>query len=132
LDSGSVVRFRLPSGRRIAGKLINSVTPDSSRLRFCLYPAPPCVVGGDRYSEQLTTGLARIEVRRGTQAIPGLALGSGLGLGLGFLAVDFGESMGETRYSTTKKMRIVAISTLFWAGLGVLIGGGLDRWRSVP
>lgn len=132
LDSGAVVRFRLPSGRRIAGKLIAPFAPDSRRLRFCLYPAPPCVVGGERYSERLAADLSRLEVRRGTQAIPGLAVGTGLGIGMGFLAADFGESMDETHYSTGKKVRIVALWTFFWAGLGLLIGRGLDRWSSVP
>ena len=132
LDSGTTVRLQLLSGRRVTGKLLAPFARDSVRFRLCLYPAPPCVPGGERYAEQPAADVVELQIRNGTKAIPGLALGSAAGLGLGLLGIDFAESMGETKLSTAEKVTTVSLSVLLVGGLGLMIGGGLDRWRPLP
>jgi|SRR5579859_1678370 len=132
LDSGAIVRFQLRSGNQASGKLLAPFARDSTRFRFCTYPAPPCGVGGDRYHEQLASDLVGVDVRRGTKAVPGLVLGAALGVGVGFAAVSFDESMSEHTLSTFGKVKVVGIATLIVAGLGWMIGGGIDEWGTAP
>ena len=132
LDSGATVRLQVGTGRRVTGKLLAPFAPDSTRFRYCLYPAPPCTARDDRYAEQPAGEVTAVQVRRGTQAIPGVAIGAAVGVGFGFGLVDLGQSLGEHTYSSATKLRLVTLSTLFWAGLGLMVGAGLDKWRHVP
>jgi hypothetical protein len=131
LDSGATVRLQLRSGTRVTGTLLTPFGPDSSSFRYCLYPAPPCVTSGHRYAEQPAANVVGVQVRRGTHAIPGVAIGSVVGVGLGFALIDLGESLGESTYSSSKKTGVLTLSTLLWAGLGLMVGAGLDKWVSL-
>jgi len=62
--------------------------------------------------------------------MPGLVVGGALGVWLGFEAVDFAESVGESKLSSGEKRRTIAVSTLAIGALGYLIGAGLDKWAS--
>jgi hypothetical protein len=128
VDSGITVRLHLQSGRRITGKLLVPFAPDSTRFRFCRYPAPPCTMGGDRYAEQAAADVFRLEIRRGNKAVPGVVLGSTFGLALGMAGNGFAEGVSDSRISVGQKATTLGLSILFCAGLGLLIGGGLDSW----
>ncbi len=130
LDSGTVVRLQLRSGNSVKGKLLAPFAAESARFRYCTYPAPPCQVGSDRYREQPAANVASWQVRRGTRAVPGLVVGGVLGVWLGFEAVDFAESVGESKLSSGERRRTIAVSTLAIGALGYLIGAGLDKWAS--
>jgi hypothetical protein len=129
LDSGTVVRLQLHSGVREKGKLLSPYAPDSSRLRYCHYPAAPCRVGDERYRDQPTSDVSKVEVRRGSAWLPGLVLGGVVGAGFGSLAVGFSESVGDVPLSTGEKARAIAGGTLVFGGLGALIGSAFERWR---
>jgi hypothetical protein len=128
LDSGTVVRLQLHSGVREKGKLLSPYTQDSSRVRYCHYPAPPCRVGDERYREKSASEVSSVEVRRGTGWLPGLVIGGVLGVAFGFVAADFAESINETPNTTGQEVRAVAGSTVFFGGLGALIGSAFERW----
>src|SRR6185312_3538936 len=66
VDSGTVVRLQLRSGVREKGRLLSPYAPDSSRVRYCHYPAPSCSLGDERYREQPASDLSAVEVRRGS------------------------------------------------------------------
>jgi hypothetical protein len=129
LDSGVTVRLYLRSGRRVAGKLLVQFAPDSTRFRFCRYPAPPCVIGGHRYVEQPAGQVWRLEIRRGSHAVPGVIVGSALGLGVGALGIGFAEGVSDWPISTGQKVTTLSCSVLCCAALGLLVGAGLDSWR---
>ena len=128
LDSGTVVRLQLRSGVREKGKLLSPYGPDSSRLRYCHYPAPPCRVGDERYRDQPTSDVSKVEVRRGSAWLPGLAIGGVVGVAFGALVVAFAESVGESPVSTGEKARAIAGGTLVFGGLGALVGSAFERW----
>lgn len=132
LDSGATVRLYLRSGARVTGKLIAPFGSDSTRFRYCLYPAPPCMSGDHRYAEQPAGDVTSVQLRRGTRAIPGVAVGSVVGVGFGFGLVGLGQSLGEHTYSSSTKAKIVTLSTFMWAGLGLMVGAGIDKWKHVP
>jgi len=128
LDSGTVVRLQLHSGIREKGKLLSPYAPESNRIRYCHYPAPPCQVGDDRYREQPTSDLSNVEVRRGTAWLPGLVIGGVVGAVFGSLIVGFSESVGDVPLSTGEKARAIAGGTLVFGGLGALVGSAFERW----
>ena len=128
LDSGTVVRLQLRSGGTVKAKLLAAFTPESTRFRYCTYPAPPCIIGGERYREQATADVVSWQQRQGTRAVPGLIIGGVLGVWLGFQAIDFAESVGESKLSAGEKRRTIVISTAAIGALGYLIGAGLDKW----
>ena len=128
LDSGTVVRLQLHSGVREKGKLLSAYAPDSSRLRYCHYPAPPCRVGDARYRDQPTSDVSNVEVRRGNAWLPGLVIGGVVGAVFGSLVVGFSESVGDVPLSTGEKARAIAGGTLVFGGLGALVGSAFERW----
>jgi hypothetical protein len=128
LDSGTVVRLQLHSGIREKGKLLSPYAPESSRIRYCHYPAPPCRVGDERYRDQPTSDLSNLEVRRGTAWLSGLAIGGVVGVAFGALVVAFAEGVGESPVSTGEKARAIAGGTLVFGGLGALVGSAFERW----
>ena len=128
LDSGTVVRLQLHSGVREKGKLLSPYASDSSRIRYCHYPAPPCRVGDERYRDQPTSDLSNLEVRRGTAWLSGLAIGGVVGVAFGALVVAFAEGVGESPVSTGEKARAIAGGTLVFGGLGALVGSAFERW----
>ncbi len=128
IDSGTTVRLQLLAGPRISGILIAPFAPDSALFRYCSYPAPPCHVGGQRYMEQSAGNVVAVEVRTGTKAMPGLAIGGIVGVVVGVLGVNFAESQRESSFSTSETVGSIGLSTLIFAGLGLMIGGGMDKW----
>jgi hypothetical protein len=128
LDSGTVVRLQLRSGVQEKGKLLSPYIQDSSRVRYCHYPAPPCRVGDERYRDKPATEVSSLEVRRGTAWLPGLAIGGVVGVAFGFLAADFAESLNESPNTTGQEITTVAVSTAFFGGLGALIGSAFEKW----
>jgi hypothetical protein len=130
LDSGTVVRLQLHSGVREKGKLLSRYAADSSRVRYCHYPAPPCRVGDERYRDQSASDVSSVEVRRGTAWLPGLAIGGVVGVAFGALVVAFAEDVGESPVSTGEKVRALGGGTIVFGGLGALIGTAFERWGS--
>jgi len=128
LDSGTVVRLQLHSGVRERGKLLSPYTQDSSRVRYCHYPAPPCRVGDERYRDKPASDFSAVEVRRGTGWLPGLVIGGVVGGAFGAFLVAFAESVGDTRASTGEKASAVAGGTVVFGGLGALIGSAFEKW----
>ena len=128
LDSGTVVRLRLHSGVREKGKLLFPYAQDSSRVRYCHYPAPPCRVGDERYRDQPTSDVSNVEVRRGSAWLPGLAIGGVVGAAFGALVIGFSESVGDVPLSTGEKASAIAGGTLVFGGLGALVGSAFERW----
>jgi hypothetical protein len=124
LDSGTAVRLDLRSGQRVAGKLVAPFTPDSARFRFCRYPAPPCIQGGDRYAELLAADVLAIQVRTGTKIVPGAVLGTLFGLGVGFATLSFSDS----KPSFSRRVATLGVSVLIVGGIGLSIGAGSDEW----
>ena len=128
LDSGTVVRLQLHSGLREKGKLFSPYAADSSRVRYCHYPAPPCRVGDERYREKSASEVSSVEVRRGTAWLPGLVIGGFVGLAFGALVVEFAEDVGESPVSTGEKVRAIGGGTILFGGLGALIGTAFEQW----
>jgi hypothetical protein len=132
LDSGAVVRLQLHSGPRLKGKLLSPYATDSSRVRYCPYPAPPCRVGDDRYRETSAGDISSWEVHQGTGWRRGLIVGALAGAGAGYLLIEFIESTGDTPITTGEKFRVVVSSTAVLGGLGALIGSAFERWGRRP
>jgi len=132
LDSGAVVRFRETSGDRIAGTLLTPITPEATSFRFCPYPGSPCPAGSDRISERLTREISQLQVRSGTELVPGILVGAPTGVLFGFWGIQLDESFSETSLSTSQKVGVIAVSTLVWTGLGALVGWGIDKWKPWP
>ncbi|MFL5531965.1 MAG: hypothetical protein ACJ8BC_08320 [Gemmatimonadales bacterium] len=128
LDSGTVVRLQLHSGVREKGKLLSPYTQDSSRVRYCHYPAPPCRVGDERYRDQPADDVSGLEVRRGTAWLPGLLIGGAVGVVFGLAAAGFAESLSEVPNTSGQEITAVVGSTAFFGGLGALIGSAFEKW----
>lgn len=128
LDSGTVVRLQLHSGVREKGKLLSPYASDSSRIRYCHYPAPPCRVGDERYRDQPISDVSNVEVHRGSAWLPGLVIGGVVGAVFGSLVIGFSESVGDVPLSTGEKARAIAGGTLVFGGLGALVGSAFERW----
>lgn len=129
LDSSAVVRLYLRDGGVEKGKLVTPFGPDSTVVRYCRYPAPPCRIGGDRYAEHLVSEVTQLDVRSGTRVWWGAAIGASLGILAGFATIEFIEWGEERQLSTGEGIRVVFLSTALLGGLGTLIGAGLDAWR---
>ena len=128
LDSGTVVRFRAPADSLIKAKLLSPYAKDSSRIRYCRYPAPPCQVRGPGYGDRLASEISRLEVRRGTGWLPGLIVGGAVGVGVGIFLINFSEDLGEVPLSDGEKARGMVGSAMVFGGLGALIGSLFERW----
>ncbi|HSJ75103.1 MAG TPA: hypothetical protein VK899_02795 [Gemmatimonadales bacterium] len=128
LDSGTVVRLQLHSGAREKGKLLSPYAQDSSRVRYCHYPAPPCRVGDERYRDKAASDVSNLEVRRGTAWLPGLVIGGLVGAAFGAFVVGFEESVGDRPVTDGEKFRAIAGGTLIFGGLGALVGSAFERW----
>jgi hypothetical protein len=128
VDSGTVVRLRLRSDSVVKGKLLSPYAGDSTRIRYCHFPAPPCRVGEQGYRERLKSDISSLEVHRGTGWLPGLVVGGAVGVGFGIFFIDLVESLGEVPLSTGEKITAMGGSVLVFGGLGTLIGSLFERW----
>ena len=132
LDSGVVVRLRLGAGTREAGRLITPFAPHSTALRYCPWPARPCAVGDDRYIVRPASTVLALEVRRGSYARVGAAIGAGLGVGVGLFVVGGGIS---TETGSTARLRglplvaSAAASLVAVGAFGAMIGSAFSRWE---
>ena len=132
LDSVTVVRLELHSGAREKGKLLSPYAPDSSRIRYCHYPAPPCRAGDERYRDPSTSDFSSLEVRRGTAWLPGLVIGGVVGVVFGLGVAGLAESLSETPNTTAQEISAVVGSTAFLGGLGALVGSAIEKWDAAP
>ncbi len=132
LDSGTVVRLQLRSGVREKGKLLSPYASDSSQIRYCHYPAPPCRVGDERYRNPSASEFSSLEVRRGTAWLPGLVIGGVVGVVFGLGVAGLAESLSETPNTTAQEISAVVGSTAFFGGLGALIGSAIEKWDAAP
>jgi hypothetical protein len=128
LDSGTVVRLQLHSGAWEKGKLLSPYAQDSSRVRYCHYPAPPCRVGDERFRDKPASDFSIVEVRRGTAWLPGLVIGGLVGAAFGGFVVAFAEGVGDSPASTGEKVSAVAGGAVVFGGLGALIGSAFEKW----
>ena len=130
LDSGTVVRLHVESGDRTVGKLLVPFGLDSTRLRFCQYPAPPCTPGGTRYGEYLSEQIRRLEIHRGTAAKRYAIIGAIVGLPLGILGRALAESNAEQDLPLTQNVAILVTPSAILALVGALVGGNVHSWGS--
>jgi hypothetical protein len=126
LDSGTVVRFRWTDGRRESAVLLTPFAVDSTRVRYCRYPAPRCGPGTLNPARTGPTAeLRAIEVRHGHDTGRGATLGALVGGGLGTLAWVLAQHTGESHGSVGW---LIPLGLLEGAGMGALIGAFSDRW----
>ena len=121
IDSGTLVRVRLESGALVRGRLVEPLTPSSTVIRFCRYPAPVCTNPSDTITIQRfpTSSLRSVEVKRGSHWAIGALVGGLIGGGL--MAVASGS---QSDY--------VAVGVVSIGVLGAVIGGGSPRWGAAP
>jgi hypothetical protein len=129
LDSGTVLRLHLQDARMEKGKLLTPFTPDDTIFHYCRYPAPPCAVGDNRYVERPAWDVSSVDIRSGTRIWWGVGIGVPIGLAWSYMTVGLIEYGRETNVGTGEAIRITLLSTAVWAGLGALIGAGIDVWK---
>jgi hypothetical protein len=128
LDSNTVIRVRLRTGLREKARLLADFGPDSTLLRYCRDPSTPCVRRSIRYIERPATDAVALEVRRGSRALTGAVIGAPIGLAIGWFAVALSENASELPGSTGKRAGIMLPVTALFAGIGALMGAGIDVW----
>lgn len=130
LDSGTVVRLHWTQTSQKA-RLLAPLGPESSHIRFCLYPSPVC--GPATSNPPLArpvNELVRIEVRRGSRAGRGALIGAGVAaLGSFIVLVGYSERPAA---STGQQVLSFALITAVWSGFGALVGAASDDWKPVP
>jgi len=121
IDSGALVQVRLGSGAPVRGRLVEPLTPSSTIIRFCRYPAPACTNPSDTVTIQHlpTSSLRSVEVARGSHWVIGALVGGLTGGAL--MAVASGS---QSDY--------IAVGVVSIGVLGAVIGGGSPRWGPAP
>ena len=122
LEAGTVLRIRLASGLVEGARLLQPYGPDSTHLRYCRYPAPPCRMGGVRYVARAATDVISMERLAGSGALPGAVIGAGLGLAFGSGLRGLGDG------SLGRDVAILGSSALVFSVLGGMVGSTLENW----
>lgn len=128
LDSATVIRLHLPTSQREVGKLLAPFGTDSTMLRYCRYPAPPCRMGGLRYVERPAANVLTLEIHLGTARNRYALIGGLVGAGLGIPLRAFAEAMEERDLPLSEEIGIVAGTAAVFALIGALIGVNIHYW----
>ena len=131
VDSGTLIRMHPDSGPYLRGRLIAPLTPTSTLVHVCRYPAPPCTATSDSSAFQRipTSSLARIDVQEGSNWTNGAVVGGLIGGFLFGLAGAFANGMCEESEGCASVPAYVMVGGVTFGALGALIAGGSPRWR---
>jgi len=135
IDSGTLVRMHPATGAPVRGRLVRPLTPSSTFVHYCRYPAPPCTNPADTTAIQQvsTTTLQRLEVQRGSQWATGALTGGLVGAGLGLLVGLASNSLCEDSSGCGPGTGVYMLSgAVLFGGLGAMIGSGSIKWGPAP
>jgi hypothetical protein len=131
VDSGTLIRMHPDSGPYLRGRLVAPLTPTSTLVHVCRYPAPPCTPQSDSSAFQRipTSSLARIDVQEGNNWVNGAMVGGLIGGFLFGLAGAFANGMCEESEGCASVPAYVMVGGVSIGALGALIAGASPRWR---
>ena len=134
VDSGTLIRMHPTAGSYLRGRLIRPLTPTTTEIDVCRYPAVPCDAKSDStaYQRVPTASLARIEVQRGTRWETGAFIGGVIGGMLGAMAGAFANSMCDTSDGCTSIMGAALLGVTTVGAFGALIGSSQPDWAAAP
>jgi hypothetical protein len=133
LDSGRLVRLRLDDGTAVRGRLLRPFAADSTEIRFCRYPAPPCTRPDAPGAAVLAAArIAAVEVQRGTGLWRGVAIGAGIGALLGGFTGWLHNGLCDHPGCGTALPFWVAAGGVSGGLWGALFGSQSVVWRPAP
>lgn len=134
IDSGTLVRFHPLSGPPTRGRLLQPLSPSSTIVVFCRYPALPCTNLADSTTlvRLPVDGLERVELQTGTRWATGAWIGGAIGVTLGGLASALGHGLCESTDCGPPVAVEAFISGVFVGLIGALIGSGSPTWAPAP
>jgi len=135
IDSGTLIRMHPAVGAPVRGRLVRPLSPSSTIIQFCRYPAPPCTNPTDTAAiQQLSTSsLHRLEVQRGSQWATGAFTGGLIGAGLGLLAGLVSNGLCEDSSGCGPGTGVyMGVGAVIFGGLGAMIGSGSIEWGPAP
>ena len=135
LDSGTVVRLRLPDGVLERGRLLAPFARDSVAFSLCPWPGRPCAPADARAMRHPAADVLAVEVHRGSAWRVGAVLGALLGVpvGLQFAQWDYaGDEGGGNPVTARQKTRSVLRTSVGFALFGAMIGEFIQVWDRAP
>ena len=138
IDSGALVRMHQASGVLVQGRLVQPLSPSSTFIRFCHYPAPVCTNPSDTSAIHSisTASLTGLEVQHGNKWASGALWGGLIGVAAGGLLgalvnglCDGDSGNGDCGPSTGA---YAAIGAIGFGAIGGFIGGGKPKWGPAP
>jgi len=134
IDSGTLVRMHPASGASVRGRLIQPLTPSSVFIQYCRYPARPCTNPTDTaaFGQVPVASIQRLEVQQGSKWATGAVYGGIFGAILGGA---FGAAMNglcDTSDCGSSVVVDAAVSGMFFAIIGGMIGNGSPKWVPAP
>jgi len=135
IDSGTLVRMHPSTGASIRGRLVQPLSPSSTIIRYCRYPAPACTNPADTTAIRSlpTAGIQRLEVQRGSEWFTGALTGGLVGAGLGLLVGAFANGLCEDTSGCGPPTGVyLGVGALGFGALGAMIGSGSIKWGPAP
>lgn len=134
VDSGTLIRMYPTAGPYLRGRLIRPLTPTSTVIEVCRYPAVPCDAKSDSsaYQQVPAASLTRIEVQRGTRWETGTFIGGVVGAMLGMMSAGLANSMCEEVGPCASTWGAALIGATAVGAFGALIGSSQPDWAPAP
>lgn len=130
LDSATVVRLHLSSGRTYQGRLLTPFGPGADSVVACPYPSVYCP-GLTMRSAFPASEIAGVDILVGSRAKRGAVIGGIVGVAVGAFGLWLVLQVGPEYVTEAEVASFVPAYTALGAGIGALIGSTKRIWKPV-